>query len=60
MKYAMMVIVLAALAACADTPRLTSPAEALADRAAHDAYLAGKYDPEYLADCEYYDLEECQ
>lgn len=59
MKYLMMVTVLT-LAACADTPRLVSPAEALADRAAHDAYLAGKYDPEYLADCEYYDLEECQ
>lgn len=58
MKYAMMAVVLM-LSACGDQPRLVSPAEALADRAAHDAYLAGKYDPEYLADCEYHELEEC-
>jgi hypothetical protein len=58
MKYAMILATLL-LSACADTPRLTSPAEALADRAAHDAYLAGKYDPELVADCAYYDLEEC-
>jgi hypothetical protein len=32
---------------------------AAADRAAHDAYLAEKYDLEYLADCAYYELEEC-
>jgi hypothetical protein len=35
------------------------PEEAAADRAAHDAYLAEKYDAEYLADCAYYGLEEC-
>lgn len=58
MKYLALIAALT-LAACADTPRLTSPADALADRAAHDAYLADKYDPEYLADCAYYELEEC-
>lgn len=58
MKYAMMLMVLA-VAGCGDVPRLTSPEEAAADRVAHDAYLAEKYDPEYLADCAYYDLEEC-
>jgi uncharacterized protein YceK len=58
MKYAMMLMVLAA-AGCGDVPRLTVPEEAAADRAAHDAYLAEKYDAEYLADCAYYGLEEC-
>lgn len=58
MKYAAILTVML-LAACGDTPRLTSPEEAAADRAAHNAYLAEKYDPEYLADCAYYDLEEC-
>lgn len=58
MKYAMILATLL-LSACADTPRLTSPEEAVQDRAAHDAYLASKYDPEYLADCAYYELEEC-
>lgn len=58
MKYAMMLMVLA-VAACGDVPRLTSPEEAAADRASHDAYLAEKYDPEYLDDCAYYELEEC-
>lgn len=52
---------LLALTACGDTQVLTSPAEALADRAAHDAYLESKYNAEYLADCAYYDeMEECQ
>ena len=59
MKYLTLTALLA-LAACGDHPVLTSPAEALADRAAHDAYLASKYDPEHLADCEYYGLEECE
>jgi hypothetical protein len=59
MKYLALTAALA-LSACADVPVLTSPAEALADRAAHDAYLAQKYDAEYLADCEYYEMEECK
>lgn len=59
MRYTM-ILTLLALGACADVPVLTSPEEQLADRAAHDAYLAQKYDPEYLADCEYYGLEECE
>jgi hypothetical protein len=58
MKYVMMIAVLS-LAACADTPRLTSPEDVISDRAAHDRYLASIYDPEFLADCEYHDLEEC-
>lgn len=58
MKYLTLIAALT-LSACGDVPRLTSPAEALADRAAHDAYLAEKYDPEYLADCAYYEMEEC-
>lgn len=60
MKYLALLAALA-LSACGDRPVLTSPAEALADRAAHDAYLANKYDPEMLADCAHYDdMEECQ
>ncbi len=60
MKY-LALIGLLALTACGDTPRLTSPAEALADRAAHNAYLESKYNTEFLADCAYYeDLEECK
>jgi hypothetical protein len=59
MKYLTLAALLA-LAACSDTPVLTSPAEVLADRAAHNAYLASKYDPEYLADCEYYEMETCE
>ena len=59
MKYLALMAALA-LSACADVPKLTSPAEALADRAAHDAYLAQKYDAERLADCEYYEMEECE
>lgn len=59
MRY-LTLLVLLTLAACGDVPRLTSPAEALADRAAHDAYLASVYDTERLADCEYYELEECE
>lgn len=59
MKYVMMIAVLA-LAACGDVPRLTSPEEAAADRAAHEEYLQGVYDPEFLADCEYYGMEECK
>lgn len=58
MKY-LTILALLTLTACGDTPVLTSPAEVLADRAAHDAYLAEKYDAEYLADCAYYELEEC-
>lgn len=58
MKYLTLAALLT-LTACGDVPQLTSPAEVLADRAAHDAYLAEKYDPEYLADCAYYELEEC-
>lgn len=60
MKYLALMTVMA-LSACADTPRLTSPAEALADREAHNAYLEEKYNDEFLADCAYYDeMEECQ
>jgi hypothetical protein len=59
MRYLTLIAALA-LAACADQPILTSPADALADREAHTAYLAGEYDPEYLADCEYHVLEECK
>ncbi len=59
MKYLALIAALV-LSACADVPRLTSPAEALADRAAHDAYLADKYDAEYADDCAYYELEECK
>ena len=58
MKY-LTLIALLALTACADIPRLTSPAEAAADRAAHDRYLASIYDTERLADCEYYKLDYC-
>lgn len=59
MKYLALLAALT-LAACGDTPRLTSPAEALADREAHNAYLEEKYNAEFLADCEYYDMEECK
>lgn len=59
MRYLMVLLAAAPLYACADVPRLTSPAEAQADRAAHEAYLESIYDAEYLADCEYYELEEC-
>ena len=59
MKTMMVMVMAVMLAACADTPQLTSPAEALADREAHNAYLESKYNAEYLADCAYYDLEEC-
>lgn len=59
MKYPILMALLA-LTACADVPRLTSPAEAAADRAAHEQYLASVYDTERLADCEYYELGECK
>lgn len=60
MKY-LALIGLMSLTACSDVPRLTSPAEALADREAHNAYLESKYNAEFLADCAYYDdMEECQ
>jgi uncharacterized lipoprotein YmbA len=59
MKWMMLISALT-LAACGDVPVLTSPAEALADRAAHENFLASQLDPEYLADCEHYNLEECQ
>ena len=59
MKTMMVVAMAVLLAACGDKPRLTSPAEALADREAHNAYLESKYNAEFLADCEFYDLEEC-
>ena len=58
MKYLALIAALA-LTACGDVPRLTSPAEALADREAHNAYLESKYNAELLAACEYYNLEEC-
>jgi hypothetical protein len=56
----MMLISMLVLTACGDVPVLTSPAEAAADRAAHENFLASQMDPEYLADCEHYNLEECQ
>jgi hypothetical protein len=56
----MMLISMLGVTACGDVPVLTSPAEAAADRAAHENFLASHVDPEYLADCEHYNLEECQ
>lgn len=59
----LMLIALFGLSACADVPVLTSPEAAAADRAAHLQYLQtleGEMDPEWIADCEYYQMETCQ
>ena len=58
----LMLIALLGLSACGDVPNLTSPEEAAADRAAHEQYLQtleGEMDPEWAADCEYYQMETC-
>jgi hypothetical protein len=57
MKYAILLSVLA-LSACSAmiTPEQIEIRNEQ-DRLNHERYLQSLYDPEYLADCEYYEME---